>query len=286
MLLDDFHMVPAHLQSYFYALLLERRLGNFKLADNIAIVLTMNDSDLAGFNGINAAVRNRLAILPIEFNFDYWLDTYGNRLHYLVASFLKAKPHFCIEDETTTIEGYASARAWTALANELNFHDEEFITKHAAKLVNTQVSNTAAQAFQTHVNYVAAIDFKGTVKSRTVIQLAKRDPLDAIIFSYIVNFINTVQDGTYLFELMSANKNESAFIGFLFGELLIKYSSASASNAEPISEGIKFVIDRLINIPMDPSKYPNTDKAALSKAFNTQLDDLAKFKKIGQEYLL
>ena len=76
LLIDDFHMVSPHLQAYFYGLLLERRLGNFKLSDNVAIVLTMNDSDKAGFNGINSAVRNRLAILPVEFNFEYWFKAY------------------------------------------------------------------------------------------------------------------------------------------------------------------------------------------------------------------
>ncbi len=47
LLLDDFHMVSPHLQAYFYALLLERRLGNFRLSDNIAVILTMNNLTLS-----------------------------------------------------------------------------------------------------------------------------------------------------------------------------------------------------------------------------------------------
>jgi len=284
LLLDDFHMVPGYLQSYFYALLLERRLGNFKLPDNVAIILTMNNSQEAGFNGINSAVRNRLSILNIEFNFEYWLDSYGSRLHYLVASFLKAKPHFCIEDESTGVEGYASARAWTAIAAELSLYSEAELPTIAHHIAGMQVSKAATQAFKTHVAYVAAIDFTSTVKSRKIVDLSTKDPLDSIIYSYITNFINSVQDGIYLFDLMSTNKEQSAFIGFVFGELYTKYTNASADH--PISEGITFVIDRLLNMPKDASKYPNTTSKTLDEAFNKDIPDIKHFMSIAQEYLL
>ena len=284
LLLDDFHMVPAHLQAYFYSLLLERRLGNFRLADNVAIVLTMNNSELAGFNGINSAVRNRMSILPIEFNFEHWMDNFGKHLYYLVASFLRAKPHFCIEEETTTIEGFASARAWTAIANELTFHDDSFILANAKRIAGMQVSSNAAQAFQTHVNYVAAIDFSSTVKSRKLVDLSKQDPLDSIIYAYITNFIHSVDDGLYLFELLSTNKAQSVFIGFIFGELYIKYCSTTKD--VPLSDGLTFVIDKLLGKALSPSNYPNTSKDKLAKADSITIPDRQHFMQVAQEYLL
>lgn len=284
LLLDDFHMVPAYLQSYFYALLLERRMGNFKLPDNVAIILTMNDSQEAGFNGIGSAVRNRLSILAVEFNFDHWLDTYGRRLNYLVASFLRAKPHFCIEPESTGIEGYASARAWTAIANEIDAHNPDDLNSIAGRIAGMQVTSAASQAFHTHVNYVNSIDFVKTVKSRTLTDLSQRDPLDSIIYAYITNFINSVQDGVYLFELMQANKDQSTFIGFVFGEIYTKYRYNSED--KPLSEGIQFVIDRLLNQPLDYSKYPNTAKKTLDEAFSEPIEGLHTFMQTAQEYLL
>ena len=171
LLIDDFHMVSPHLQAYFYGLLLERRLGNYKLSDNVAIVLTMNDSDKAGFNGINSAVRNRLAILRVKFNFEYWFKAYGNRLHYLVASFLSTKSNYCMEDETTDIVGYATARAWTAIANELKFHEKDFILTQGEVIAGMQVSNEAARAFWQHINYIDRLDFEQTVKNRVLVDL-------------------------------------------------------------------------------------------------------------------
>lgn len=283
LLLDDFHGMAPHLQSYFYQLLLDRKLGNYRLPDNVAILGTMNDSDLAGFNGISSAIRNRLSILKLEFNFEYWFNNFGNRLHYLVASFLKAKPHYCQEPETTTIEGYATARAWTAIAAELQYHNPEFINSNAKALAGSQVSAEAATAFQAHANYVSALNFEKTVSNRQLVDLSTKDPLDSIIYAYITNFINTIDDGMYLLDLMETNSKEaaSAFIGFVIGELYIKYT-----HQDQLSDGLKYVIDRLLGTKPNPDTYPNVSKEKLAKAFAKSVPSISIFQDRASEFLL
>lgn len=283
LLLDDFHGMATHLQAYFYQLLLDRKLGNYRLPDNVAILGTMNDSEAAGFNGFSSAIRNRLNVLQIKFDFDYWLESYGNRLHYMVSSFLKTKSNYCMEDETTGIVGYATARAWTSIAAELAYHSDDFILSQASTISGMQVSNEAARAFQLHVNYISAIDFSKTVSSRTLVDLGVKDPLDSIIYSYITNFINTVDDGKYLFDLMNANVNQDSFIGFVLGELYVKYG---IREEQALPEGLIFVIDRLLSTKMDPSKYPKTSKEKLTKAFDAPIENLNIFMQKASEYLL
>lgn len=281
LLIDDFHMVSPHLQAYFYALLLERRLGNFRLSDNTAVILTMNDSDLAGFHGINSAVRNRMSILKVDFNFEHWFANYGNQLHYLVASFLKAKPHYAQEPESTGVEGYATPRAWTAIAAELSIHEDPISFAH--QIARMQVSTQAAQAFQAHVAYIEAIDFTKLVANRTLVDLSKQDPLDSIIYSYITNFIHTLDDAMYLFELLAINHSNaaSAFVGFVIGELYIKQR-----NIDTISEGLKFVIKKLTNRPIIASDYPNTSKAKFDKLSVEPIPHIHEYMKIASQYLL
>ncbi len=281
LLIDDFHMVSPHLQSYFYSLLLERRLGNFRLSDNTAVILTMNDSDLAGFNGINSAVRNRMSILKVDFNFEHWFANYGNQLHYLVASFLKAKPHYTQEDETTGILGYATPRAWTAIAAELSLHEDPISFAYA--VAHMQVSTAAAQAFQAHVAYIQAIDFTKLVASRTLVDLSKQDPLDSIIYSYITNFIHTLDDAMYLFELLAMNHSNaaSAFVGFVIGELYIKQRNIGTA-----SDGLKFIIKKLSHQPMIASDYPNTSKAKFDKLSVEPIAHIHEYMKIASQYLL
>lgn len=281
LLIDDFHMVSPHLQSYFYSLLLERRLGNFRLSDNTAVILTMNDSDLAGFNGINSAVRNRMSILKVDFNFEHWFANYGNQLHYLVASFLKAKPHYTQEDETTGIIGYATPRAWTAIAAELSLHEDPIGFAYA--VAHMQVSTAAAQAFQAHVAYIQAIDFTKLVANRTLVDLSKQDPLDSIIYSYITNFIHTLDDALYLFELLAMNHSNaaSAFVGFVIGELYIKQRTMDTA-----SDGLKFAIKKLSHQPMIASDYPNTSKAKFDKLSVEPIEHIHSYMKIASQYLL
>lgn len=281
LLIDDFHMVSPHLQSYFYSLLLERRLGNFRLSDNTAVILTMNDSDLAGFNGINSAVRNRMSILKVDFNFEHWFTNYGNQLHYLVASFLKAKPHYTQEPEATGIEGYATPRAWTAIAAELNLHEDPISFAHS--VAHMQVSTQAAQAFQAHVAYIAAIDFTKLVANHTLVDLSKQDPLDSIIYSYITNFIHTLDDAMYLFELLAINHSSaaSAFVGFVIGELYIKQQ-----HIDVLSDGLKFVIKRLTNQQMSASDYPNTSITKFNKLSTEPIPHIHEYMKLASQYLL
>ncbi len=281
LLIDDFHMVSPHLQSYFYSLLLERRLGNFRLSDNTAVILTMNDSDLAGFNGINSAVRNRMAILKVDFNFEHWFTNYGNQLHYLVASFLKAKPHYTQEPESTGIEGYATPRAWTTIAAELSLHEDPI--NFAYSVAHMQISTQVAQAFQAHVAYIEAIDFTKLVANRTLVDMSKQDPLDSIIYSYITNFIHTLDDAMYLFDLLAMNHSNaaSAFVGFVIGELYIKQR-----HMDSISDGLKFVIKRLTNQQMLVSDYPNTSKAKFDKLSVEPVQYIHEYMKIASQYLL
>lgn len=283
LLLDDFHGLPPHMQTYFYSLLLDRKLGNYKLPSNCAIIGTMNDSDQAGFAGISSAIRNRLNILPVKFNFEHWFSSYGNRLHYLVASFLKAKPHYCYEPESTNIHGYATARAWTSIAAELQGHSEEFIQSNAHIIAGMQVSPEAAKAFHTHVAYIAAIDFTKLVASQTVVDLATKDPIDTIIYSYITNFIHTPKDALYLFELMNINNKPGTnmFIGFVLGELYVKFKHTDEG---AISDGIRFVIDKLLNRTITGAEYAKPAEAV--KHANEHIPNLQEYMKLAYEYLL
>lgn len=256
LLLDDFHMVQSHLQSYFFKLLLQRAIGNYKLASNVAIIGTMNDSAAAGANGTNSAVLNRMAVLPIDFNFEYWFDGFGKRLNYYVASFLKVKST-CIESEESTDEPYSTARSWTALAYELDGHQPQFIIDNAQTLSSMYINQAHAQSFATHVNMVSAIDFQSVMDNRTMLDLASRPPEDAIICSYIARFVNSAADGLHLLDLLIHNIAKRSFVGFTSAELYDYYK-----NADKQTEGIALAIDLILGRPTTVTSKLTKDQQA------------------------
>lgn len=264
LLLDDFHLANQSVQPYFFKLLLQRQLGDFKLDDNVVIVLTINDSIEANFNGFNSALRNRISILPIEFNFDHWFNTFGRYIDYRVSSFLRAKSSYTIETESTGIEGYASARAWTSIAAELKQHTDEFILANASIIAAMQVSKEAANAFHKHIQFIQAINFEKVVANRQIIDISSKDLIEQFTYQYITNFIHTVEDGKYLLELCDANNDNKSFIGFLIGDISRKYSTGG-----DMTDGLQYVVDILIETTPKEADYKTTKQATLNKLYKT-----------------
>ena len=281
LLLDDFHLANQSVQPYFFKLLLQRQLGDFQLDPNVAIVLTINDSIEASFSGFNSALRNRIAILPLEFNFDYWFTSFGRHIDYRVSSFLKAKSHYTIETESTGIEGYASARAWTSVASELAQHTPDFILSHASTIAGMQVSREAANAFHKHVQFINSIDFEKLVANRTIVDISRKDLIEQFTYQYIANFIHTIEDGKYLLELCDANYNNASFIGFLLGDISYKWSSGKG-----MTDGLRFVVDILVGNKPKASDYTakqaDLDKVAKSLSLTHNNDML----KLASTYLI
>jgi len=240
----------------------------------------MNNSEEAGFNGINSAVRNRMSVLEVDFNFNYWFKNYGNNLHYVVKSFLSLYENLVQEDENTSLEGYATARSWTYFSNMLKELDDEFIKANIVKLAKMYVSTDIAYKLEKHTVYMDQFNFKHKVETRESIDLESMDQMQKMMFSYILNFIETVQDAKYLLELMSKNSKDEAFIGFIVGELYSMYLS------NKYSDGIRFIVDTLLDFKITKSNYSNTTVSVLNTAKKVKFKDLNSAMTMATNFIL
>ena len=256
--LDDLHRINMSVAPYLYGLLEERALGSYKLDSRVALVCAMNDSDEAGFSGMDSPIKDRCSILPVEFNFDDWYNSHGKYLNYLVSSFIKLHPQYIQEDESTSIEQFLTPRSCTYFGSELDLYSSEFILANAKDLAEMKMSKTAAIEFTKHVEYLNKIDFSTIVKNRDLVDLSGKMPIDAILYAYIVNYIETIEDAKYLCDLIELNKEEASFIGFLTGELYTKFLLREQD--KPISKGISAVIDAIIAPESSPVVLKSRDK--------------------------
>ena len=90
---------------------------------------------------------------------------------------------------------------------------------------------------------------------------------------------------------MDTNLKQDSFIGFILGELYTKYKRANDSTVPkservPLSQGLQFVIDRLLSTKLDITKYPNTSLEKLREAFDKPIANLNSFMERAPEYLL
>ena len=251
--IDDLHRVNMAVAPYLYGLLGERKLGSYKLDQKVAIMGAMNDSDEAGFSGIDSPIKDRIGILPVPFDFEYWFENFGKKLHFYIASFLKTHASYVQEDESTMIEQFATPRSWTHLANEFELYDLQFLQDNAVFLAKQKVSKGAANELAKHIAYVEAIDFTAKIKEKKDIRIGDLKPLDQILYAYIINYVDTIADAEYVMKLIDSNIASANFIGFIVGELYTKF--LSKGSGKHLSNGLTAVLDKLLNTEFNPDSY-------------------------------
>lgn len=164
LLLDDIHLCGATHMAYLYEPLTERAFNGHRLPDNCAILLAGNDSNKAGAKTPFSAIMNRVQIMPIYQDFDYWKKNYAipNSLHHTIVSFLSNdtyKQYFREQEQMETPWG--SPRSWTRLSNLVQLMEYN-IGKSLNEtmilfLASGHVSKEAAGAFSAYYNIYTKI---------------------------------------------------------------------------------------------------------------------------------
>jgi len=244
-LIDDIHTMQPTAQAALYELLLERKLGNYKLLPNVAVVLTENDSTEAGFDGHQSAIINRMQILKVQFNASEWYEQFGLTMNTYVSSFLKLNFNFLQEQESTT-SPYGTPRAWDFLSNTLDGFDREFIIENAFEIANQYVSFEAATEFAAHIAYIEKINFREKLDSGKIVDISKINPNDQLIYPFIFDWVETVKDAKYCIDLLNKNKNVNSFIGFSSGRFWAIYKKQEVDNI-PITKAQSILLDFILN---------------------------------------
>ena len=280
--IDDLHRVNMAVAPYLYGLLGERKLGSFKLDPKVTIMGAMNDSDEAGFSGIDSPIKDRLGILPVPFDFDYWFQNFGRGLHFYVASFLKSHSTYAQEDESTMIEQFGTPRSWTHLANEFELYDRKFIQDNATLLAKQKVSKSAANELAKHIAYIEAIDFTDKIAKKEDINIKDLKAIDQILYAYIINYVETIEDAKYVMRLIDTNIDSSNFIGFIVGELYTKF--LIKEKGKPISKGLIALLEKLLQAPESEilDSLSKKDKETYNKM---QFTEQAKLLEIAAEFI-
>lgn len=278
--IDDLHRVNMAVAPYLYGLLGERKLGSFKLDPKVVIMGAMNDSDEAGFSGIDSPIKDRLGILPVPFDFDYWFDNFGKGLHFYVASFLKTHSSYTQEDESTMIEQFGTPRSWTHLANEFELYDRKFIKEHCSLLSKQKVSKAAASELQKHIEYMEAINFEQLIKDKRNINIAGLKPIEQILYAYMINYITTIDDAEYVMDLIDSNIESSNFIGFIVGELYTKFMLIE--KGKHVNDAVRVVIQKLFQENHTGDTFTKAEQAKADKLEFRQYDRLMS---IGSEFI-
>src|SRR4051812_14144757 len=119
--LDELPASPPDVQKAFYSLLLERRLGEYRLPKGTWVVAAGNRSeDRALVRTLSSALVNRVFVLPVRVDLDEWLTwASANGVRPEVRSFVRYIPSALQRPVPADPVPFSTPRAWAMLSRDM-----------------------------------------------------------------------------------------------------------------------------------------------------------------------
>lgn len=230
--LDDLHIMEPSVQKHFFELVLERKLGNFKLDDNVCMLGAMNSSAMAGFDGFLSAINNRLQKIETFMEFKYWYENCGAELNPIIAGYVRNFRDSLEEDENTE-SSFATYRSWTMLSRlidtvykqYLESHDNAWFLDQVYMYACTLMSSKLAQQLKNNASQQLQYDFESMVTTNRY-HVDRDDPISQFCFGNIVRYLRNKQDvenlTDYIIKLVKSsdgNEYQNAVINVMYEAL-------------------------------------------------------------------
>jgi len=149
--MDEMNSAAPAVQAAAYQLVLNRRVGTYKLPDNVVMVAAGNrETDKGVTYRMPAPLANRFVHLEMKVDWDdYFGWAVDNRIHKDVVGFLTfSKKDLYDFDPKSASRAFATPRSWT-FVSELLFDDEED-TDTLTDLISGAVGEGLAVKFMAH----------------------------------------------------------------------------------------------------------------------------------------
>jgi len=146
---DEMNSAAPAVQAAAYQLILNRRVGQYKLPDNVMIIAAGNrEADKGVTYRMPAPLSNRFVHLELGVNFDDWFQwAVDNKIHQDVVGYLQfAKQDLYDFDPRSSSRGFATPRSWSFVSELLDDNDDETTTD----LVAGAVGEGLAVKFMAH----------------------------------------------------------------------------------------------------------------------------------------
>jgi len=148
--LDEMNSAAPAVQAAAYQLILNRRIGQYKLPDNVLIVAAGNrEADKGVTYRMPAPLANRFVHLELAVDFDDWMQwATENHIHPDVVGYLNfSKKDLYDFDPKSPSRSFATPRSWSFVSELIEDDDDENTT---TDLVSGSVGEGLAVKFMAH----------------------------------------------------------------------------------------------------------------------------------------
>lgn len=173
--LDEMNSAAPAVQAAAYQLILNRRVGMYKLPDNVMIVAAGNrEADKGVTYRMPAPLANRFVHLEMAVNFDDWFQwAVDNKIHKDVVGFLNfSKKDLYDFDPKSASRSFATPRSWSFVSELL----EDALPEHTTTdLVAGAIGEGLAVKFMAHRKVAAAMPNPSDVLAGKVKELKTKE---------------------------------------------------------------------------------------------------------------
>jgi ATPase family associated with various cellular activities (AAA) len=191
--MDEMNQGAPAVQGSAYQLILNRRVGKYKLPDNVVIVAAGNrESDKGVSYRMPAPLANRFVHLEVREDYDSWNEwAVKNRVHKDVVGYIGfAKQDLMDFNPRSSSRAYATPRSWSFVSEFL--YDEDATDAELMDLIAGTVGDGLAVKFMAHRKVSSKMPNPTQVLNGTVRELEVKEI--SAMYSLTVSLCYELQD--------------------------------------------------------------------------------------------
>ena len=247
--LDEMNSAPASVQAAAYQLILNRRIGRYRLPDNVRIVAAGNrESDKGVTFRMPTPLANRFVHQEMRVDFESWHAwAVQNNLHKDVVGYISfAKQDLYDFDAKSASRAFATPRSWTFVSELIS--DEQIDEDTATNLIAGTVGEGLAVKFMAHRKIASRMPnpidiLRGRVKDLEVKEVSA-------MYSLVTSMCYELRDAV---QNKIADKEFHDMADNFFGYMMKNFET------ELVVMGARIALTTF-NLPFQPTKLRNFDE--------------------------
>lgn len=249
--LDEMNSAAPAVQAAGYQLILNRRIGKYKLPDNVVIIAAGNrESDKGVTYRMPSPLANRFVHLEVRQDFDSWFQwAVGRNIHKDVVGYISfAKQDLMDFDPKSASRAFATPRSWTFVSDFL--YDEDATDAELTDLIAGTVGEGLAVKFMAHRKVAGQMPDPTDVLSGKVKELKVKEV--SAMYSLTISMCYELQDQYKKLgkdKIADWHKQADTFLRFMMDNF----------TTELVVMGARVALTTY-NLPMVPGKMPNFDE--------------------------
>jgi hypothetical protein len=244
--LDEMNSAAPSVQAAAYQLILNRRVGTYKLPDNVSVVAAGNrEADKGVTYRMPAPLANRFIHLELAVNFDDWFNwAVANNQHTDVVGYLTfAKKDLYDFDPKSPSRSFATPRSWSFVSELLEDDLDENTT---TDLVSGSVGEGLAVKFMAHRKVASSMPNPTDILSGKITELKTKEI--SAMYSLTVSLCYELKE--------ASDKNDKKFDAKVNNFLRF---SMNNFETELVIMGIKLALTQY-SLPIDPDEVECFDE--------------------------